>query len=44
VIIARSASKDLRAWATHYGLTPSSEGALGKVGSDGEEDSNPFGG
>jgi P27 family predicted phage terminase small subunit len=39
VAIARNASRDLRAWAAHYGLTPSSESALVvKGGSDGEED------
>lgn len=44
VAIARNAGKELRAWATHYGLTPSSESALAKGGDDGAEDSNPFSG
>ena len=44
VAIARDAGKELRAWASHYGLTPSSESGLGKVGDDGAEDSNPFSG
>ena len=44
VIVARNAGKELRAWATHYGLTPSSESALAKGGDDGEEDANPFSG
>lgn len=42
VAIARDAGKELRAWATHYGLTPSSEVALGKAADDGVEDDNPF--
>lgn len=44
VIVARNAGKELRAWASHYGLTPSSETALSKGGDDGEEGSNPFAG
>lgn len=44
VIIARAAGKELRAWATHYGLTPSSETALSKGGDDGTEGDNPFAG
>lgn len=43
VAIARNAGKELRAWATHYGLTPSAEMALGKAADSGEEDANPFG-
>ncbi|GAB3988841.1 phage terminase small subunit P27 family [Nocardioides marmoraquaticus] len=43
VAIARNAGKELRAWAIHYGLTPSAEMALGKAADDGEEDENPFG-
>lgn len=42
--IARQAGRELRAWAAHFGLTPSSEMALGKVSGDGEEDGNPFAG
>jgi P27 family predicted phage terminase small subunit len=41
--IARSSGRELRAFAAHFGLTPSSEMALGKVNGDGEEDQNPFG-
>lgn len=44
VIVARAASKELRAWAAHYGLTPSSETALSKGGDDGTEGDNPFAG
>lgn len=44
VIIARAAGKELRAWATHYGLTPSAETALSKGGDDGTEGDNPFAG
>lgn len=44
VAIARNEGKELRAWATHYGLTPSAESALAKGGDDGAEESNPFSG
>ncbi len=44
VIIRRHASAQLRAWATHFGLTPSSESGLAKGGDDGEQESNPFSG
>lgn len=44
VAIARNAGKELRAWANHYGLTPSAEMALGRAGDDGAEESNPFAG
>lgn len=44
VIVARNAGKELRAWATHYGLTPSAESALGKAADDGAEEENPFSG
>lgn len=40
--IARNAGRELRAFATHFGLSPAAEMALGKVGDDGEESGNPF--
>lgn len=43
VTIARNAGKELRAFATQFGLSPSSEMALGKAGDSGQEDENPFG-
>lgn len=43
VLIAEAASKELRAWAAEFGLTPSAEQRVGKLGAhDGEEDDNPF--
>lgn len=39
--IARAAGREVRAWAAHFGLTPSSEQALAKGADDGEDD-NPF--
>jgi len=42
--IARNAGRELRAFANQFGLSPAAEMALGKVSSDGEEDSNPFSG
>lgn len=45
VLIAEAASKELRAWAAEFGLTPSAEQRVGKLGAgDGEEDDNPFAG
>ena len=44
VTIRATASKELRAWATHFGLTPSAEAGLGKGGDDAEEGVNPFAG
>lgn len=45
VLIAEAASKELRAWAGEFGLTPSAEQRVGKLGAgDGEEDDNPFAG
>lgn len=44
VLILEAASKELRAWSSEFGLTPSSEGRLGSlipVGDD--DDDNPFG-
>ncbi|MEV6226857.1 phage terminase small subunit P27 family [Saccharopolyspora shandongensis] len=41
--IAKAAGTELRAFAAHFGLTPSTEAALSKGGSGGdEEDDNPF--
>ena len=42
VAIARSAGRELRAFAAQFGLTPSSEQALARGADDGEEDDNPF--
>ncbi len=46
VAVVEAASKELRAWAAEFGLTPSAEGRLAKSegGSDGEGDENPFAG
>ena len=43
VVIARSAGKELRAFATHFGLSPSAEASLVKGDSE-DGDENPFGG
>ena len=44
VMIAEAASKELRAWSAEFGLTPSSEGRLGKTAQpDDDDDANPFG-
>ncbi|MFE4691255.1 phage terminase small subunit P27 family [Streptomyces sp. NPDC056749] len=40
--IARAAGREVRAWAAHFGLTPSSEQALSRGADDGDEDDNPF--
>lgn len=40
--IARAAGREVRAWAAHFGLTPSSEQALSRGADDGEEDDNPY--
>ncbi|APY88180.1 phage terminase small subunit P27 family [Streptomyces alfalfae] len=42
VAIARNAGKEVRAWAAHFGLTPSTEQALARGADDGNEDENPF--
>lgn len=43
VLIAEAASKELRAWSAHFGLTPSAEGRLGIPNPDGDaDDDNPF--
>ena len=39
--IARAAGREVRAWAAHFGLTPSSEQALSRGADDGGDD-NPF--
>lgn len=41
VAIARNAGRELRTWAPHFGLTPSTEQALARGADDGDED-NPF--
>ncbi|MEU5036568.1 phage terminase small subunit P27 family [Streptomyces rubiginosohelvolus] len=40
--IARAAGREVRAWAAHFGLTPSSEQALSRGADDGDEENNPF--
>lgn len=42
VAIARNAGRELRSWAAHFGLTPSTEQALARGADDGGEDINPF--
>jgi len=42
VLVAEAASKEVRAWAGEFGLTPSSEGRLGKPAGDDDDDENPF--
>lgn len=42
VTVMRNAGRELRAFAAHFGLSPSAEMALGKVAAD-EPDDNPFG-
>lgn len=39
--IARAAGREVRAWAAHFGLTPSTEQALARGADDGGDD-NPF--
>jgi phage terminase, small subunit, putative, P27 family len=41
--IARAAGREMRSWAAHFGLTPSTEQALARGADDGDEDDNPFG-
>lgn len=43
VMILEAASKELRAWSSEFGLTPSSEGRLGIQVPDDADDDNPFG-
>lgn len=40
--IARAAGRELRSWAAHFGLTPSTEQALARGADDGGEGDNPF--
>ena len=42
VAIARNAQREVRAWAAHFGLTPSTEQALARRPDDGDDD-NVFG-
>jgi P27 family predicted phage terminase small subunit len=43
IAVARAAGKELRGFAAQFGLTPSSETALGKAGGgDGGDEDNPF--
>lgn len=44
VAVQRNAQAAMRSWAAHFGLTPSSEQALGKLSEDVDDDSNPFAG
>ncbi len=42
--IARNAGRELRAFAAHFGLTPSTENAVARGADDGSEGDNPFAG
>ncbi|MFD6180068.1 phage terminase small subunit P27 family [Streptomyces goshikiensis] len=43
--IARAAGREMRSWAAHFGLTPSTEQALARGGGDdGGDEANPFAG
>ncbi|MGW7247709.1 phage terminase small subunit P27 family [Streptomyces decoyicus] len=43
VAIARNAGREVRSWAAHFGLTPSTEQALARSGGDdGNGEENPF--
>jgi P27 family predicted phage terminase small subunit len=43
--IARAAGREMRSWAAHFGLTPSTEQALARSGGDdGDSEANPFAG
>ncbi|QCX81060.1 Phage terminase, small subunit [Streptomyces sp. YIM 121038] len=44
VAIARNAGRELRTWAAHFGLTPSTEQGLSRGGGDDVGDDNPFAG
>lgn len=44
VAVVEAASKELRAWAHEFGLTPASEANVSSGGDDGAEDENPFAG
>lgn len=41
--VVESASKELRAWAAEFGLTPAAEAKVGATKDDGQEDDDPFG-
>ncbi|WP_234473866.1 phage terminase small subunit P27 family [Streptomyces sp. MBT98] len=41
--IARAAGRELRAWAAHFGLTPSTEQALARGAENEPDPNNPFG-
>ncbi|GAA1780897.1 MULTISPECIES: phage terminase small subunit P27 family [Actinomycetes] len=42
--IARAAGREMRSWAAHFGLTPSTEQALARSGGDDGDEANPFAG
>ncbi|GGP55973.1 phage terminase small subunit P27 family [Streptomyces abikoensis] len=44
VAIARNAGREMRSWAAHFGLTPSTEQALARGGGDDGDEENPFAG
>ena len=44
LLTAEAASRELRAWCSEFGLTPSAEQRLGKVKSDDGQQDNPFAG
>lgn len=44
VAVLEAASKELRAWAGEFGLTPSAEAKLGRQESSDGEEANPFAG
>lgn len=44
VAIARNAGREMRSWASHFGLTPSTEQALARGGGDDGDEANPFAG
>lgn len=44
VAIARNAGREVRSWAAHFGLTPSTEQVLARGGGDDGDEANPFAG
>ncbi|MFB7007881.1 MULTISPECIES: phage terminase small subunit P27 family [unclassified Streptomyces] len=42
VAIARNAGREVRTWAAHFGLTPSTEQALSRGSGDDDDGDNPF--
>ena len=44
VAVIEAASKELRAWAGEFGLTPSAESRVGRQGDDDGDATNPFAG